>query len=91
MADYDNTNTGTLFVNDKAGNDKRPDFKGSLNVNGVEYWISSWLKSPRAGGPQFQSVKIEQKEKQAPKQGIAQSINPPARPTSFMADDDINF
>lgn len=29
---YDNTNQGALFVNDKQGNDKRPDWTGKLTI-----------------------------------------------------------
>lgn len=62
MADYDNTNTGSLFVNDKGDNDKRPDRKGSLNVAGVDYWISGWLRE--GNGKKFLSLKVERKEQQ---------------------------
>jgi len=47
--EYDNTNTGTLFVNDKGDNDKRPDRKGKINIEGVEYKLSGWLKTSKAG------------------------------------------
>ena len=32
MSNYDNTNTGTIFQNDKQGNENRPDYKGKINV-----------------------------------------------------------
>ena len=32
MAEYDNNLSGVLFKNDKGDNEKRPDYKGSLNV-----------------------------------------------------------
>lgn len=38
---YDNSNKIVLFTNDKKqGN--QPDIKGSVNVEGVEYWVSIW-------------------------------------------------
>lgn len=46
MADYDNTNRGAFFKNDKKETEKHPDFTGSLNVEGKEYWISGWKRRP---------------------------------------------
>ena len=64
MADYDNTNTGAIFVNDKKTSDKHPDRKGSLNVNGEEFWLSGWLKKDKNGNP-FMSLAVTPKEQQA--------------------------
>lgn len=44
MADYDNNNRGSIWKNDKKETDKHPDFTGSLNVDGVEYWVSAWKR-----------------------------------------------
>ena len=60
---YDNTNRGVLFANDKKGNEKRPDFTGDLNVGGVEYKISAWKKSSKAGN-NFLSISVQLKEGQ---------------------------
>jgi hypothetical protein len=91
---YDNTNTGVLFINDKQGNDKRPDRKGSINIDGVDYWLSGWLKEG-AKGP-FLSLKVEIKEgSKLNPQGIAGKMNQqPQREqdrANFGGDDDINF
>lgn len=69
MQQYDNTNTGVMFVNDKGDNPKRPDRKGSLNVDGTDYWISGWVREK--DGKPYLSLKVERKEKQnqpAPRQ-----------------------
>lgn len=58
---YDNTNSGALFKNDKDGKESRPDYKGTLNVNGTDYWISAWLKSSKAGS-KYMSLSIQPKE-----------------------------
>lgn len=63
---YDNTNRGVLFPNDKKGNEKRPDFTGDLNVGGVEYKLSAWKKSSKAGN-NFLSISVQLKEGQQPK------------------------
>ena len=40
MAEFDNTNRGSIFKNDKKTEEKHPDMSGSINIEGVEYWIS---------------------------------------------------
>lgn len=62
MSEYDKTNTFVLFVNDKKGNDKAPDRSGTLNVDGVDFYIDGWLKQG-AKGP-FLSGKIKPKQQQ---------------------------
>ena len=62
---YDNTNRGALFPNDKKGNEKRPDMTGDINVEGVEYRVSAWKKSSKAGN-NFLSISVQRKEGQKP-------------------------
>lgn len=45
---YDNTNRGSIWKNDRKEKDTHPDFKGSANVNGVEYWVSAWKRKADA-------------------------------------------
>lgn len=45
---YDNTNRGQIWGNDQKQTDTQPDFKGSINVEGKEYWISAWKRKPDA-------------------------------------------
>lgn len=59
MAEYSNENTGVLFQNDKDGNEKRPDYKGKLNVEGVDFEIAGWKRLSKAGKP-FLSLKISE-------------------------------
>ena len=42
---YDNTNRGAIFKNDDKQQDNHPDYKGSLNVNGVDM-CQDGLKRP---------------------------------------------
>lgn len=49
MSEYDNTNRGSLWKNDKMRPDKQdPEFTGTVNVGGAEYWVSAWKRKPDA-------------------------------------------
>jgi hypothetical protein len=60
MTQYDNTNRGALFTNDRKTTEKHPDLKGSINIEGKEYWLSGWFKSGKSGG--FTSLSAQPKE-----------------------------
>jgi hypothetical protein len=66
MTEYDNTNSGALFKNDKKDGtpetDKWPDYTGSLNVGGVEYWINGWIKTSNKTRKKFMSLSVKLKE-----------------------------
>ena len=76
MSNYDNTNSGALFKNDKGDNENRPDYKGSINVAGTDYWISSWLKTSQAGN-KYMSLSVQVKEEKV------QQNAPEATPDGF--------
>ena len=45
---YDNTNKGAIWKNDNRERDTQPHFKGNLNVDGVEYYVSAWKREEGA-------------------------------------------
>lgn len=57
MEKYDNS--GVLFKNDKGDNPKRPDYRGSIAVAGVDYNISGWIRESKKTGDKFMSLKVE--------------------------------
>jgi uncharacterized protein (DUF736 family) len=63
MADFDNTNRGSLFKNEKKEEEKHPDMTGSINIDGTEYWISGWKKTSKAGSG-FISLSVRPKAEQ---------------------------
>ena len=61
--EFDNTNRGSLFKNDKKTTEQMPDYKGQINVNGEEFWINAWLKTSKQG-TKFMSLSITPKDRQ---------------------------
>jgi uncharacterized protein (DUF736 family) len=55
---YDNTNTGAIFKNEKKA-DNQPDYKGKINVKGQEFEISGWIKTSKEG-KSFLSLKVQE-------------------------------
>ena len=57
--EYDNTNRGVLFKNNRKENEKHPDYRGTINVEGHEYEISAWIKTS-AKDTKFISLSIKE-------------------------------
>lgn len=62
MSNYDNTNSGILSRNDRKEQPNHPDFKGQVNVEGVDYWLSAWVKERKDGSGKFFSLSVKRKE-----------------------------
>lgn len=106
---YDNTNRFVLFPNKKKQpGDNKPDYTGTFtDAEGVEFWISGWVKAPNGGGAKFLSGTVKPKEdagappaRQAAPQGRDKYKNaPPAenpigdtpKEGAPFGDDDIPF
>jgi uncharacterized protein (DUF736 family) len=63
---YDNTNTGALFLNERKTDEKHPDRTGSINVEGIEYFLDGWIRKTK-DGKQFLSVRVKRKDGQQAK------------------------
>ena len=51
-------NSGSIFKNDKEGNEKRPDLTGTANIDGIVYDVASWENTTMDGGKQYYSLKF---------------------------------
>ena len=79
--EFDNTNSGALFKGDKK-TEKHPDYTGSIDVGGVDHWISAWIKTSKAGKP-FMSLSVtpkDEKKQSAPPAGASFSEDIPFAP-----------
>ena len=92
MSDFDNTNRGVLFKNDKEGIDNRPDYKGSMDVNGVDHWLSCWLKTSK-GGKKYMSLSVQPKDDVHSKgmEQAQQAVNQGNDPVDYELDQSIPF
>lgn len=81
MSDNKYPNSGSLFKNDRKTKDTHPDYTGQGEFNGVNVWISGWVKETKAGKKFFS---LSFKEKEAVTGQTAQQA--PA-----LADDDVPF
>ena len=88
---YDNTNSGILSRNDRKEQPNHPDFKGQINVNGVDYWLSGWVKERNDKTGKFFSLSVKPKDKQAP--SAPRQAPAAAKPASGFddMDDDMPF
>jgi hypothetical protein len=78
---YDNTNRGTLGKNQRKEKDTHPEYAGKINVDGVDYWLSAWVKEGPTG--KFFSLSVRRKDEQQKPQGV------PAPANDQFLDDDL--
>ena len=81
---------GSLFKNDRKEKETHPDYKGSALIDGVEYWMSSWLKTGK-NGTKFMSMSFTPKQDH---QGSGSGKTKPVDndlPASFDDAEDIPF
>lgn len=67
MADFDNTNRGILFKNDKGDNPNRPDYTGKCNIAGKEYRMAARIRDSQTG-KKFMSINFSDLGEQKPEQ-----------------------
>ena len=83
--EYDNTNRGVLFRNDRKETEKHPDYKGSINVEGEDRWLSAWLREGK-DGKKYLSISTQAKQGEASPSGAR-----PRQAEVVMDSEDIPF
>jgi hypothetical protein len=79
---FDNTNRGSLFSNKASKKvETDPDFSGSINIAGNEYYLNGWTRIAKQSGNKFISLSVRPKQEAKPK--------PDSSPAPF--DDEIGF
>ena len=81
---YDNTNSGIMARSENRKTENHPEFTGSINVEGVDFWLSAWVNEGKPGGKmegkKYFSIKINRKEGSS-------STGRPASDSNFVSDD----
>lgn len=58
---FDNTNRGALFKNDRREKDTDAEYRGTVNIDGRDFWLNAWIKEAKAGN-KFMSLSVRPKE-----------------------------
>lgn len=62
MTEYNNTDRGVLYRNENKTSENHPDYSGSVNVSGTDFWLSGWLKESKKNGKKFFSLSVRPKD-----------------------------
>lgn len=46
---YDKTNRGVLFKDEKRTNERAPEYTGTINFLGKDYKLSAWIRESKTG------------------------------------------
>ena len=87
MAYVPKDGSGSLFRNDKNGNDKRPDWRGDLMIGEQMYELAAWEKQGARGT--FFSLSAKPKQAEGPREQRSPREQKPA--ARDYDDDDIPF
>jgi hypothetical protein len=69
---YDNELRGSTFKNDRKEKETHPDYTGTCQIDGKEYYISTWVKESKSGKKYFShSFKAKEAPAPAPYKSVA--------------------
>lgn len=72
MPEYDNNMRGVLFKNDRGRGENSPPYTGNCEIDGVEYWVSAWVKESNKG-QKFFSLAFRAKDEKPQRSGGGRS------------------
>lgn len=78
-------NAGVLFKNEKT-KDIHPDYKGFINVNGVNMDLAAWINTSSTG-KKYMSLKVSARQETAPQKKLVQAKTENVSPTDFIDDE----
>lgn len=79
-------NSGALFKNTRKEKDTHADYRGTITVEGREFWLDAWLNKDK-NGQTYMGLKVKPKE--APADAPAhRDVRPSPKP---VLDDEIPF
>jgi hypothetical protein len=70
---FENSNRGSLRKNPAKHEDQHPDYKGTIEIDGKQFWLSAWIKTD-GDGAKWMSLSAQ------PRQTPAQVHRPPLAP-----------
>jgi uncharacterized protein (DUF736 family) len=65
--EYENRNRGALFKNNDKTEETHPDYRGSINIGGVDHWLSAWIKTSKKG-MKYMSLSVQPKDAESAQQ-----------------------
>jgi|TARA_R110002126_G_scaffold13558_2_gene58651 hypothetical protein len=87
MPEYDNKNRGAIWKNDRKTTETQPDYTGTINIEGVDYWLNGW-RAAEGASDRAPVLKFSVAPKEAPKPIPAAENN---EQSNSGFDDDIPF
>lgn len=76
MSDQKFDMRGVLFKNDQGGNPKRPNYRGTITVLGVDYNLSGWIKKSQKSGDSYMSLAVDEKKPMKPRTPVNAAPQP---------------
>ena len=73
MEQYDNTNKGVLFKAEEKIEDWHDDYKGTIDIEGKEYWIGAAVRESKRGQ---KYMKLNVREKVNKSDDLKQELEP---------------
>jgi hypothetical protein len=87
MAFEHKDNTGSLFRNERREKETHPTHTGQAKIDGLEYWVSAWVKEGKGGKFFSMAYKLKDGQRNVRTPGSDDEPHPEQEPL----DDDIPF